>query len=360
MAPRATPGGHAPPKLQINRSPSPNYFGLLPDYSHDPANSSHALGVSQHWASQSPAVRSVAAVSPKVIPVDPRSSFETFRRQSEGRTTTLGQVKRAHPAQTPGVNLPSAEGVDARMIDSDGRLGSPIATSVLAVSGGDRMDVDTPVLRRPSISQRSSQAAVPLILRDIPKTESLETYPSKEGPSLNRPSLSHFQERHPRLSLPGDGAHSPLPETSQSQRTLTLPSSLTVGGPTLIAGQELASLLQSSAEGVLLLDVRVAPQFSQSRILGALNLCIPTTLSKRPSFNVQKLAETFTKVEDRKKFDNWKNSQYLVIYDDRSSTIKDAILGVSTLKKFLSEGWQGKACILKGLLKSLAHALRHC
>ncbi|KAI9777726.1 MAG: hypothetical protein M1816_004605 [Peltula sp. TS41687] len=360
MAPRATPAGHTPHKAQINRAPSPNYFGLVPDYSHDPANSSHALGVNQQWASQSPAVRSVAAVSPKVIPIDPRSSFETFRRQSEGKTTTVSLPRRSHPAPTPGGNPFFGEGGDERMIDRENRLGSPAIPSDPAVPGGDRMDVDSPDLRRPFFSQRSSRAAVPPILEDAPRIQSPETFPSQESPGMNRPSLSHFQEHHQRLSLPGDGAHSPSSEAVHTQRASTLPTSMSAGGPTLIAGQELAALLRSSVESVLLLDVRVAPQFSQSRISGALNLCIPTTLLKRPSFNAQKLAETFTKTEDRKIFDAWKTSQFLVVYDDRSWTIKDAVLCVSTLKKFLNEGWQGRACVLRGGFTDFSQQYPQC
>lgn len=340
MAPRATPGGRAPQKAPSARAPSPNYFGLVPDPSHDPANSSHHLGVNQHWGGQSPAVRSVAAVSPKVIPIDPRSSFEAFRRQSEGKMATVGQ------------------GGDVRMTGGEVPFVSSNVALVPAISREDRMDVDPAEPRRPPVFQRSSQVAVPSILQEIPQNESPETYPSKESPTLSRPSLSHFQERHSRYSLPGDEAHPPSamkPETVSSQRASTLPTSMSADGPTLVGTSDLAGLLESSAEELVLLDVRVAPQFSQSRISGSLNLCIPTTLLKRPSFNVQKLAETFTKLEDRKKFDTWKTSKILVVYDDRSWTIKDAILCVSTLKKFLNEAWEGKAYVLKGVSKYLSH-----
>ena len=117
----------------------------------------------------------------------------------------------------------------------------------------------------------------------------------------------------------------------------------------MIAPKDFAALLKSHpSSDILLLDLRVFPAFSKSRIQGALNLCIPTTLLKRPSFNVQKLSETFTTSHDRAKFGHWRDARLIVVYDANSSLLKDAVSSVNTVTKFFREGWCGLAYVLKG------------
>ena len=129
---------------------------------------------------------------------------------------------------------------------------------------------------------------------------------------MARSQLSHVDERHPRNSLPQnrvESAHIPNVE-----RASTLPGSLSTAGPTLISPQDFVEVVKGHLpEDLLLLDLRVFAQYAKSRIQGALNLCIPTTLLKRPSYNVQRLAETFTsKKEERVKFRRWKEVKVIV------------------------------------------------
>lgn len=112
------------------------------------------------------------------------------------------------------------------------------------------------------------------------------------------------EERNPRPSLP--------PKKSQhismaSHRAETLPAHVVddheTDGPSMATAQYIVNILESAVEEVLLLDLRVSTQYAKARIAGALSLCIPTTLLKRASFNVQKLAETFKDEESREKFE---------------------------------------------------------
>ena len=124
--------------------------------------------------------------------------------------------------------------------------------------------------------------------------------------------LTHVDERHPRNSLPHnriDPAHIPKVE-----RASTLPGSESTDGPILISPQDFVGISKGYLpKDLLLLDLRVFAQYAKSRIQGALNLCIPTTLLKRPSYNVQRLAETFTsRKEDRGKFVQWREVKVIV------------------------------------------------
>jgi len=122
----------------------------------------------------------------------------------------------------------------------------------------------------------------------------------------------------------------------------------------MVAPQHVVELMDSKVEQVLLLDLRVSTQYAKSHIAGALSLCIPTTLLKRPSFNVQKLAETFKDEEQRRRFEQWRESSHIVVYDASSSLLKDATICVNTVKKFRSEGYEGTLYILKGGMQDFA------
>jgi protein-tyrosine phosphatase len=106
----------------------------------------------------------------------------------------------------------------------------------------------------------------------------------------------------------------------------------------MVAAAQLKDMIeQLPSSEFILLDLRVFPQFSKSRITGALNLCIPTTLLKRPSFNVQKLQDTFANDNEKARFSQWASANYIVVYD--TSSVE---------RKFSNEGWKGTGYILQG------------
>ncbi|RAL13621.1 putative protein tyrosine phosphatase (Pyp1) [Aspergillus homomorphus CBS 101889] len=126
-----------------------------------------------------------------------------------------------------------------------------------------------------------------------------------------------------------------------------------------ISIDDCAGLLESSDRDVMLLDVRPYAHFARGTIDGSLNLCIPTTLLKRPSFDTQKLANTFTADSDKMKFARWRQFHYIVVFDAATSDMKDAGPLANVLKKFTSEGWDGEARILLGGFKTFASRFPH-
>ena len=117
----------------------------------------------------------------------------------------------------------------------------------------------------------------------------------------------------------------------------------------MISPQDFVEVLKSHLpQDLLLLDLRVFPQYSKSRIRDALNLCIPTTLLKRASFTIQRLSDTFTREHEKVKFAQWKDAKFIIVYDANSMQLKDATSSVNTLKKFTSESWLGATLILRG------------
>jgi protein-tyrosine phosphatase len=176
--------------------------------------------------------------------------------------------------------------------------------------------------------------------------------------------LSHLDVRHPRLSLPQNKADPPSPIAKahkgfHPQRADTLPLALE-DGPVMITPAHLGDMLDRlPSSQFLLLDLRVFPLFSQSRIKDALNLCIPTTLLKRPSFDIQKLQDTFATEAEKERFAQWKYAKCIVVYDAFSSEKKDATLCINTLKKFSNEGWTGHSYILRGGFQEFSKLYPH-
>ncbi|RDW67095.1 putative protein tyrosine phosphatase (Pyp1) [Aspergillus mulundensis] len=132
--------------------------------------------------------------------------------------------------------------------------------------------------------------------------------------------------------------------------------SISTAGPSvrLVSTEACAELVGSHAHDLMLLDVRPYAHFSRGNIQGALNLCIPTTLLKRPSFDTKKLANTFTDEADRRNFGRWRQCRYIIVYDAATSNMKDAAPLANVLKKFTAEGWNGDGMILTGGFKAFS------
>jgi tyrosine-protein phosphatase 2/3 len=330
------------PATQDNvRTPSPNYFNLTVDPEGDPRDSSG--GPKDNWSTPTSSIRSFNTQSPKHVPLDANPDFGAFRRQTEANNAfSLGHGNLSHFSSTPG--------------PSSGQSMSDCTTR----NSDTAAEVPSP--RTLTNGQSEASLAAPSFF-DLPRQES----PSNIGPSIPPPSvrrnvLSHLDDRHPRLSLPSNRVDPPSPHLAQldtHRRADTLPSTLE-DGPVMISSTELKALLEESLEAhLLVLDLRVAPQFSQCRIKGALNLCIPTTLLKRPSFNLAKLTDTFKVEEEKAHFSTWRVCRYIVVYDARSTEKRDATSAINTLKKFTNEGWEGRPCIVRGGIEEFSRKYPH-
>ena len=303
-----------------------------------------------------------------MLPLEANHEYEAFRRQSETNSFTLGHGNLSHLSMGSSEKLPTLGGLEKEREREREREGErererksredavmspsrPGPKPGAGSAGSDPMEVElAQVTESPFPKGRNSSRPSYF---GIPRQESPANAASlEEPPQLQRSQLSHLDDRHPRHSLPHNRIDPPSPGASlmhRVQRADTLPDNLTNSGPRLISPQYVVDLLKTSPpQDILLLDLRVFPQFSVSRLSGAINLCIPTTLLKRASFNVQKLADTFTKDEEKAKFAEWKEAKYIVVYDATAAQLKDAGSSVNTLKKFTSEGWEGIACVIRG------------
>jgi len=327
---------------------SPNYFQLAVNPNSDHFSSSAAQHIRGNWSPPTSNVRSTAAASPRVIPVEQNPEFEQFRKQTENnKGFALGNFNFT-PSAVPSDAGGSYFGSVKTPMSPQSMGAPPIPTTEKQETDGTKEDEHPPKPRSPKRMLSTESALFP----DRPRRNSPASF---EGFGRTDAIAEFAEERHARPSLPPKKSHHISLSTHRAE---TLPAHVVDGsqteGPTMVTAQYIVNILESAEEQVLLLDLRVSTQYARARIAGALSLCIPTTLLKRASFNVQKLAETFKDDESRQKFERWRNSKHIVVYDANSSQMKDAATCINTLKKFTSEGWSGGTYIIRGGFQEFA------
>ena len=285
--------------------------------------------------------------------IDSNTEHEAFKRQtSSSHGFNGGHGNFSYFTSTPGsvVKLHHPDGNPVRP-ESQGPSPSPKSMPKLRHESPDKVEVSG------GIGIHSAYASSPelkLASDSLVDTTSFsDESPSNMVSPVRRHMPSHIDDRDRRLSLSPTTTDDRSPYMmhqfrGQHNSEGSLTSARDVG-PAMIAPAQLKDMIESvPCSEFILLDLRVFPQFSQSRIKGSLNLCIPTTLLKRPSFNVQKLHDTFTNDNEKARFAQWESSKYIIVYDAYTSERKDAVSAVNTLKKFSNEGWNGLGYILKG------------
>ncbi|KAM4060680.1 protein-tyrosine phosphatase domain-containing protein [Hirsutella rhossiliensis] len=348
-----SPPVRSPGRHHDVRAPSPNYFGLVVESNSDPRESSGL--VRDNWSPASASVRSFAAALPKQVSLEPNADFEAFRRQvdiNKGKSFSLPTPHHVQPTSHPAPVRPRPPRWHTHTSDA-GSEPSSMARSVFSTKERptSRMDIDQDSLYDSAYvsadSKRNSEASlVPAQIMAMPTYESPRPMDSPRRPLVLAPP----DARDPRMSLVENRAEPTSPVgAAMGTRAVTLPSRLDAAAPPMISGANLKELLGTVDDGrLLLLDIRSSQSFAQSRVKGALNLCIPTTLLKRPTFNIQKLQQTFQGGSGSGKFAEWRKMDWIVVYDAHASDKRDAVTAQNMIKKFTNEGFTGHTAILRG------------
>lgn len=333
------------------KTPSPNYFGFQSGdhagYINDAPH--HAKS---NWSPPSSTVRSTAAISPSVVPHDQNPDYDAFRKQSEGnKTFQLGNF--GTPSFTmnpPAAWRPAPSRSGSRQSFSTGA--KPIPGSRDSAPPTSRSSMLDPTVAELSQSPKRMLSPGSLTYPELTRRASPASQVASEH-HVEKHQRDGSPDRHPRVKLPLDKSFVGSPGV-QKHRAETLPIKTDGESQLLTTPQHIVNLLSAAEEQVLILDLRVSTQYAQSHVRDALNLCIPTTLLKRPSFNVEKLAETFKDDEQRERFCNWRSSKYIIVYDNSSAQLKDATTCMNTIKKFQAEGYEGTPYIIKGGMAEFA------
>ncbi|RFU76802.1 tyrosine phosphatase [Trichoderma arundinaceum] len=353
-------GQNHPPRLSPHqpdvRPSSPNYFSLNPDSINGPRDSS---GPATNWSPASSSVKSFAAALPKHITLESNPEFEAFKRQvdlNRGKSFGLPTSHYIQPTSNPAPVRPRPPRWHTHASDTGSEGSFPRALSSAGGRPSSRMDVDQDSLHDSayvsSDSKRNSEASLfPLQLPSIPRFESPMPMDPAQQP---RTSLTRSEDRDPRLSIMEHRPEPPSPKMSEITRSVTMPIKLEPGQPSMITAAYLKELIETKHEDeLLLLDIRSSTNYATSRIKGALNLCIPTTLLKRATYNTERLAQTFQNSPAGEKFGTWRGVSWIVVYDSRSSDSRDTVAAQNMIKKFTNEGFVGETGILRGGFQGL-------
>ncbi|KAL7799907.1 tyrosine phosphatase [Trichoderma ceciliae] len=358
-------GQNYPPKLSPMRPDvrpaSPNYFGLVVESTHDPRDSS---GLGNNWSPASSSVKSFAAALPKHITIDsnPNPEFEAFRRQvdlNRGKSFALPTSHYVQPTSNPAPVRPRPPRWNTHASDTGSEGSFPRALSSARERPSSRMDVDQDSLHDSayvsSDSKRNSESSLfPMQLTGIPRFES----PMPMDPFQSRTGLTRSEDRDPRLSMMEHRPEPPSPKMSKIRRSVTMPTRMEPGQPLLITAAFLKELMETEDEdSILLLDIRSSTNYATSRIKGALNLCVPTTLLKRATYNTERLHQTFQNSPAGDKFGAWRDVDWIIVYDSRSSDSRDTVAAQNMIMKFTNEGYVGETGILRGGFQGLQGSL---
>ncbi|KAI0097863.1 hypothetical protein GGR51DRAFT_458641 [Nemania sp. FL0031] len=354
----------SPNILSDGRTPSPNYFGLSLERHGDLGDSADAP-LHNNWSPHTSSVKSFGAALPKQVPLDANPEFEAFRRQIDANKASGFSLSGSYFASSPVMSRPPAARRPTNQSQSDAASDVSMPKSAntrFRDLMGAQADPDTDSLHDSayvsSDSKRNSEASLHAPSFGMLRFESPVSTESPFEP-LRRSTLSKGDDRQSRLSLPHNKPEGLV--EALKPRSETLPPALDSAAPGPLLPSELQSLLQDTPESeILLLDVRVATLYSQSRIPGALNLCIPTTLLRRATFDLCKLQNTLQTEEDQAKFAAWADAKYLVIYDNSSTEKRDASAAMNMFKKFMNENFRGCSCFLKGGFQAFAAAYPTC
>ncbi|KAF3910397.1 hypothetical protein ABW20_dc0103376 [Dactylellina cionopaga] len=316
-------------------SPSSGYFGLDRDSDEAYAHNNWSAGSS---------LRSVAARSPQVLDIDnmPTAASENFRRQS----TAIAAHNKNHAAYQRSRGSRDMNG------GMDGFFGGALMSPRQERTSSDSRRVLSPRPEgdlQPRISRRESLYEEPQNYFEQPRYDSPTTYDPTLTPHSRSVSAQAWTSSAsmPQLHGPVAGGFA-RPAPGDRQRSSTLPPSSQVDGLSLMYVSKLAQILDATPNSILLLDLRAFQPFSQARILDSVNVSIPTTLLKRPSFNIAKLTESLGGPVMKAQLARWKEVNTIIVYDASSRTVKESASAAHTVSKFVREGWQGEAYLLSG------------
>lgn len=356
----------SPKHISEERVPSPNYFGLVLEPSEDAHDSS--MPSKGHWSPASSSIKSFTAALPKPVTLDPNPEFEAFKRQVDrhrGLAEAVPTSPLRQPPSQPGPKRPrpsrwhTHDAAEAPPRPSDPhsfRLALNKTRALLqaekVLEGGqddekkEKKDTHIPSPKADVESKRNSDSMLQANLTPIPPMLS---------PGLMDVSPSHSQQLFQahgydsRLSLFDNRTPAPSFRLHDVARATTLPTKIDQSQQGMITAAQLADVMTSVPEDKrMIIDIRSMQNFSQSRIKDALNICIPTTLLKRATFNIEKLQQTFQGRPEADKFAQWDQAQWIIVYDSHTTDGREAITAQNMMKKFTAAGFQGQTGILRG------------
>ncbi|KAK4521749.1 uncharacterized protein ATC70_004284 [Mucor velutinosus] len=113
-----------------------------------------------------------------------------------------------------------------------------------------------------------------------------------------------------------------------------------------------------NTNGLLVLDVRSFVQYSHSRIRGSINVSIPNTILKRPTFTLDKVYEAIVQDHARERLRSWETAESIVFYDQQSLRLLENSASAYLGAKLIRAGFKGQLYYLKGGFDAFSPAFK--
>lgn len=189
-----------------------------------------------------------------------------------------------------------------------------------------------------------------------PQPESISSFQLPSSSSTTSASTpSNFQFALPTSATrklaprPSIRSANPPPSASTSNNSL---NRFTPVVPTTLFSLLQTSLSSSSSSAssspILVLDIRTHTAYLSERLSTSINVCVPSTLLRRPGFGVDRVQDGLPEHE-QDQFANWNSCETIVAIDAESTSLSEGQSGVaSLLAKFERAGFKGKLSWIKG------------
>ncbi|GAA5882321.1 hypothetical protein JCM3774_005508 [Rhodotorula dairenensis] len=104
-----------------------------------------------------------------------------------------------------------------------------------------------------------------------------------------------------------------------------------------------------SVPELLILDIRTRSAFLHERLAGSINVCVPSTLLRRPAYDVDRVQDSLP-AYDQQRFEHWRSERCraIVVLDQESAALIEGAGPVSLLAKFDHAGFEGELGWVKG------------
>jgi rhodanese-related sulfurtransferase len=177
-------------------------------------------------------------------------------------------------------------------------------------------------------------------------------YTAPINPALHQDFLNAIQARHatqPTVLTSPSSERLPTMNLSMGSLASRRQSMATKDIIPSIDATKLNHLLQQQEAFLLVLDVRSFVQYSHTRIRGSINISIPNTILKRPTFTLDKVYEAIVQDQAREKLKSWEQAKSIVFYDQSSMCLQENSASAYLATKLMRAGFQGQLYYLKGM-----------
>ncbi|GAA5969558.1 hypothetical protein JCM11641_008158 [Rhodosporidiobolus odoratus] len=215
----------------------------------------------------------------------------------------------------------------------------------------------------PAPSTSATPGPPPHASSDFPSSATLSGPPSSSstikltpgpgmtaGLSLAGPSSSGSFKLPPTLPVAGRklaGRHAARPSASTSGSTSN--ARFTLFSPQTLLSDLLSAKSSPSSPSppILILDIRPHTAYLQERLSSSINICVPSTLLRRPAFGTDRVQEGLP-ANEQEVFSRWASCSAIVVLDPESTVLAEGGGISSLLAKFDKAGYKEKLGWVKG------------